>query len=197
MNNLINKENYPDFYIKLEKILQKYHFKTPKIKLKKDDKHFFIKASMIPFSNSITCTTRSWNILNIEEKIATILHEIWHIHSKNKILYIIDFLLWFFVLYYAHFYLSFLPLILLEIFILRIPFIASICYISQHDEFSADKFSAENTDREFLKSALNKVSKETFPPHLMRIYCVFIWPFNFHPSYEERIAKLNILIMQT
>jgi len=162
--------------------------------LKNNDKYFFIKASMIPFSNSITYTTRSWNILNTEEKLATTLHEIWHIHSKNKILYLLDVLIWLFVLYYARFYLSFLPLILLEFFILRIPFIASICYISQHDEFSADKFSAGNIDSEFLKSVLNKVQKETFSPYLISIYYLFIWPFEFHPSNEKRIAKLNILI---
>jgi len=191
---VITKKDYPKFFIVLEKILKKSNIETPRMKLEKDDKHFNVKSSMIPFSNSITYTSRAWKIFNDKERIAVALHEIGHINSKFRILIYLSFFILFLLTSIISFYfsLSVFFTILLFLVFLRFPFMAIISYISQVYEFKADKFSKEKYNKKYLKSAIKKTLNEKFHPNLRIIYLLLVKPFCIHPSIKERIYKLDL-----
>jgi len=191
-SKFITKKDYPKFFKILESKLRKSKIKTPNIKLKKDDKHSHAKAPLKPVSNSIYFTTRFWNILNLNEKIAVTLHETGHLNSKWRFAYYTSFVGLFLIFAIIQFSISSRIIrFLLDISIFRFPFVALISYISKKDEFFADKFASEKINSKYLWSALNKLKKEIPPPYLVIIYKLVMMPFKTHPTENERIKRLQ------
>jgi len=175
----------------LSKILRKSKIKMPKIKILKDEKHFWVKASSFPFSNTIKITTRAWKIMDPNERTAMILHEVYHLHSIAAFYYILAILTLASVCVFVSYNFSFWVAFLINFLIFRIPFLRLITYISFNEEFLADRYSAERINKKYLISALRKVSTKKIPLHIQILYFVFVKPCKTHPNVQERIKKVR------
>jgi len=182
----VTKKTHPKLFKELEKILIKSKTKTPKIELI-ESKDFDAQAFPFPFYYYLYITTGLWNELNLEERLAVILHEIGHLNDKfAKFTSIISVL--FFILLLIFF--SSLNHIFISSLILTILFFrfTPYSYLSRRVEYNADKFVINWYNKKYLKKAVKKY--KTPPRYKQWISRILFFPFPWFLFSEERGEKL-------
>lgn len=184
---VITKTDSPEFFEILEKIL--CGVRIPKMIVKESKICPNAKASFLSYS--IMLNREFWNQLNIQEKVAIIMHEIGHLKSPVQRFHIHTILIVSLLVIPAFFFTIFLPHVIFTISLIiytRFFFTGILCLVNRWDENFADNFASQKIDKKYLISALKKSPKGK--PLYKLVYYFSVWPFKTHPSFEKRINRL-------